>query len=251
MDVSSDITPTVTLARLYEAQGLLNKAAGMYRQLLVQYPDRDDIRAALQNVDARLAAGGSLAAEVSAEGLPEQLKAWQSAILNRRHELEKDIAAGLSAAVVLGPGAAEVHTQAGDSIGNRESSILEIQQAVDAASRGCGMETIFYLADTEDALLGQVEEAIAAKRDVLVLDPGECGRNCTRLRNRLSGMDISIVEVYFSNIYRQWEFGQRSIIGDIASAQITGLGPLGYAFALEAGRKMALERVWQNITAFR
>lgn len=47
---------TVTMARIYENQGLWNKAAEIYRYLLKQEPDRKDLAEALAEVERKMEA---------------------------------------------------------------------------------------------------------------------------------------------------------------------------------------------------
>ena len=46
-------------------------------------------------------------------------------------------------------------------------------------------------------------------------------------------LDIPIVEIHLSNIYKRESFRHVSMVTDIATAQIAGFGPHGYILALE------------------
>lgn len=45
---------TITMARVYESQGLWNRAAEIYRYLLEREPSRTDIAKALENVEKKM-----------------------------------------------------------------------------------------------------------------------------------------------------------------------------------------------------
>ncbi len=47
---------TATMAKLFADQGYLRKAAEIYRTLIGESPDRDDLRTALADVEARIQA---------------------------------------------------------------------------------------------------------------------------------------------------------------------------------------------------
>lgn len=49
---TGDLVPTVTLARLFEKQGLLDKAAAVYKKLIATEPYRQDLRRALGDVES-------------------------------------------------------------------------------------------------------------------------------------------------------------------------------------------------------
>jgi 3-dehydroquinate dehydratase-2 len=47
-------------------------------------------------------------------------------------------------------------------------------------------------------------------------------------------LDIPVIEIHLSNIYKREPFRHKSLISDVATAQITGFGVEGYSMALEA-----------------
>ena len=51
-DDTADVTPTVTLARLYEEQGFFDKAADIYRRLIAL--GQADLQEALNDIKRRL-----------------------------------------------------------------------------------------------------------------------------------------------------------------------------------------------------
>jgi hypothetical protein len=50
-----DALPTMTLAKLYEQQGFLDKAASVYKELLLIEPDRTELKGAIEAIERRLA----------------------------------------------------------------------------------------------------------------------------------------------------------------------------------------------------
>jgi len=50
-----DAVPTLTLAKLYEQQGFLDKAASVYRELLLIEPERAELKQAIEAIERRLA----------------------------------------------------------------------------------------------------------------------------------------------------------------------------------------------------
>ena len=59
MENGEDLKPTVTLAKLYETQGFLDKAASVYRKLLKVEPNKGGLREALASVERKLGGKGS------------------------------------------------------------------------------------------------------------------------------------------------------------------------------------------------
>jgi 3-dehydroquinate dehydratase-2 len=54
------------------------------------------------------------------------------------------------------------------------------------------------------------------------------------LRDALAGVAIPFIEVHLSNVHKREVFRHHSYFSDIAVGTIVGLGPIGYALALQA-----------------
>ena len=50
-----DALPTMTLAKLYEQQGFLDRAASVYKELLAIEPDRTELKGTIEAIERRLA----------------------------------------------------------------------------------------------------------------------------------------------------------------------------------------------------
>ena len=59
-----DLPPTLTLAKLYEQQGFLDKAASVYKELLAIEPNRTELEEAIRAIERRLAGVTSLTNKV-------------------------------------------------------------------------------------------------------------------------------------------------------------------------------------------
>ena len=75
---------------------------------------------------------------------------------------------------------------------------------------------------------------IADKYDGIIINPAALTHTSIALRDALLFINIPIIEVHISNIYKREKFRQKSMIADIAIGQITGLGVYGYEMALRA-----------------
>ncbi len=80
----AEAVPTLSLAELYTSQGHLDKAAGVYRRLLEEYPGNDDLGEKLSAVEAQIGEGAAPAAAEGGEGAAVELP-----------ELDEDLGADL------------------------------------------------------------------------------------------------------------------------------------------------------------
>lgn len=71
---------TETMARIYADQGHYDKAAVIYRRLLMQAPGRDDLRRRLAAIEAKQRQAGG-------RGLAEQFGEWVQ-LLMKKKEIE-------------------------------------------------------------------------------------------------------------------------------------------------------------------
>lgn len=75
----------------------------------------------------------------------------------------------------------------------------------------------------------------------IVINPGAFTHTSVAIRDTLAAINLPIVEVHLSNIFRREEFRKVSFFSDIAVGVISGFGAQGYHFAVLA----LLERVKQ------
>ncbi len=70
------------------------------------------------------------------------------------------------------------------------------------------------------------------KWDGLIINPAGLTHSSVVLRDVLEILNIPIIEVHISNIYKRESFRQKSLISGIVNGQISGLGDFGYKAAL-------------------
>ncbi len=92
----------------------------------------------------------------------------------------------------------------------------------------------YYQSNHEGALLDYIE--VLGDRGVagLVINAGALTHQSYALRDCLKAVAIPVVEVHLSNVYARESFRASSLIAPVVVGQISGLGWLGYRFAIEA-----------------
>ena len=74
----------------------------------------------------------------------------------------------------------------------------------------------------------------------LIVNAGAYTHTSIAILDALSAVDVPIIEVHLSNIYRRESFRYHSFVSRAATGVIAGLGAKGYELAVEAIANLAL-----------
>jgi len=84
---------------------------------------------------------------------------------------------------------------------------------------------------------GKIVDAIGSspkKYDAIVINPAAYTHTSVAIRDAISSIDIPVVEVHLSNIYRREEFRHKSLVAAAATGQISGFGVNSYLLGVLA-----------------
>ncbi len=132
--------------------------------------------------------------------------------------------------VLHGPNLNQLGTREPEIYGS--TTLAEIDAALATRAAEAGATVRAFQSNHEGALI-DVIQAEAAGADGMIVNAGALTHYSIALRDALAAVKIPIVEVHISNIYRREPFRHHSLVADIATGQITGLGWRGYLLALE------------------
>lgn len=230
-----DLTPTVTLAKLYEKQGFLDKAASVYKKLLVMEPGRPEFKEALEAIEKKLPRSIQHPEKSGAETMLGHLTGWHKVIRERKKMLDEKVEKRRQILVIHGPNL--------NMLGRREPSVYgtstleEIDKEIKRAAEECRMRAETFQSNHEGELIEKVHDAIGAY-DAVIINPAAYTHTSIAIRDALLMLDIPIIEVHLSNVYRREPFRQKSMIADVATAQLAGFGKEGYVMAVRAAANM-------------
>jgi len=100
---------------------------------------------------------------------------------------------------------------------------------------GLGVET--FQSNQEGLIVEKIQKAMGACRG-LIINPAAYTHTSVAIRDALLLLDMPIIEVHISNIYKRESFRHRSMVADVVTGQVSGLGPGGYGLALAAMAEM-------------
>ena len=128
-------------------------------------------------------------------------------------------------------------------LGEREQSqygsitLEKIKEKCIKKSRELSLEIEFFQSNIE----GEIVNTIQASRnnfDGMVINAAAFTHTSVAIRDALELFKKPIIELHISNIYKREEFRQKSLISDIVTGGIFGLGADGYILAIISLEKL-------------
>ena len=113
-------------------------------------------------------------------------------------------------------------------------TLAEIDNRAQALARELGVELECFQTNSEGAMCERIHRAHGEPIDAVIINAGAWTHYSYGIRDALAILTVPVVELHMSNIHAREEFRHRSLVAGIAVGQISGLGPKGYALALEA-----------------
>ena len=113
------------------------------------------------------------------------------------------------------------------------TTLKAINASLDELGKNLGFFLETFQSNHEGAIVEKIQEAVG-KQNGLIINPAALTHTSIAIRDALLLLDIPVIEVHLSNIYKREPFRHKSMISDVATAQITGFGMQGYTMALEA-----------------
>ena len=119
------------------------------------------------------------------------------------------------------------------------ATLADIERALVDLARGLStparpVNVTCYQSNHEGALIDRIQAGAAGDVDAFILNPGGYTHTSVALRDAVIASALPVVEVHLSNVYARESFRHRSLIADVVSGRIVGLGAHGYLLALRA-----------------
>ena len=107
-------------------------------------------------------------------------------------------------------------------------------------SNRIGIELEFAQSNIEGELVNLIQNA-RKKYDGMIINAAGFTHTSVAIRDALDLFKKPIIELHISNIYKREEFRHKSLISDIATGGIFGLGVEGYILAI-----ISIEKILKN-----
>ena len=128
-------------------------------------------------------------------------------------------------------------------LGEREQSqygsttFNELEENCIKKSNEIGIELKFTQSNIEGELVSLIQNA-RNEYDGMIINAAGFTHTSVAIRDALNLFKKPIIELHISNIYKREEFRQKSLISDVATGGIFGLGTEGYILAIISLQKM-------------
>ena len=131
-------------------------------------------------------------------------------------------------------------------LGEREQSqygfdtFEELKEKCLKKSKEIGLELNFTQSNLEGEIVNIIQEARKEFKGMIINAAGFT-HTSVAIRDALSLFKKPIIELHISNIYKREEFRHKSLISDIATGGIFGLGTEGYILAI-----ISIQKILEN-----
>ena len=128
-------------------------------------------------------------------------------------------------------------------LGEREQSqygsttFKELEENCIKKSNEIGIELKFTQSNIEGELVSLIQNA-RNEYDGIIINAAGFTHTSVAIRDALDLFKKPIIELHISNIYKREEFRQKSLISDIVTGGIFGLGTEGYILAIISLQKI-------------
>ena len=95
----------------------------------------------------------------------------------------------------------------------------------------------FFQTNIEGELVDQIQDS-RKSQDGLIINAGGYTHTSVAIRDALNIFKKPIIELHISNIYKREEFRHKSLISDVVTGGIFGLGADGYILAIISMQKL-------------
>ncbi len=133
--------------------------------------------------------------------------------------------------VVHGPNLNLLGTRETDLYGSRTLESIDAELSRLGEELGVSVET--FQSNSEGEIVSRLQGARGKVAGVLI-NPAAYTHTSVAIRDAVLALDVPVVEVHLSNIYKREDFRHRSLLADVVHGQITGFGPSSYVLGLRA-----------------
>ena len=117
-------------------------------------------------------------------------------------------------------------------------SLEEIELKLKKIAEESECELNFFQSNAEHELIEAIHDAYKSNTNRIIFNPAGYTHTSVALRDALLAVKIPFFEVHISDIESREDFRQKSLISDVVTGGIFGLGIDGYILAINSMQKL-------------
>ena len=137
--------------------------------------------------------------------------------------------------IINGPNLNLLGEREKDKYGN--TSIEEIKKNCLSFSKEHNINLTFFQSNVEGEIVNEIQNA-RNNQNCLIINAGGYTHTSVAIHDALKVLKIPIIELHITNIYKREEFRHKSLISDVVTGGIFGLGSEGYILAIISMQKI-------------
>lgn len=114
-----------------------------------------------------------------------------------------------------------------------EQTLDDINSEIINLGRRLDLDVDVFQSNREGEIIDKIQE-VRGRYHGLILNAAAYTHTSIAIRDAVALLDIPVVEVHLSNIYKRESFRHQSLLADVVTGQITGFGGRGYLLGLDA-----------------
>ena len=124
------------------------------------------------------------------------------------------------------------------------TSFDELKNLVNSEAKKLKIKIDFFQSNVEGEIVNYIQNLVNNENTWIVINPGAYTHTSIAIRDALDIFKKPVIELHISNIYKREEFRQKSLISDIVTGGIFGLGTDGYILAIISMQKLLKNENW-------
>ena len=141
----------------------------------------------------------------------------------------------LNILIINGPNLNLLGEREKDKYGN--ISLEDIKKNCLSFSKDNNLNLKFFQSNIEGEIVTEIQKA-RNNQNCIIINAGGYTHTSVAIHDALKILKIPIIELHISNIYKREEFRHKSLISDIVTGGIFGLGSDGYILAIISIQKI-------------
>ena len=117
------------------------------------------------------------------------------------------------------------------------TTLPDIDSELTQLGQQWGLSVTAFQSNHEGDIVDKIQSCFGIHKG-LIINPGAYTHTSIAIRDAILTLDIPVIEIHLSNIYKREPFRHKSMIADIATGQIAGFGVNGYYMAIDAMSKL-------------